>query len=141
MVKLGLAEAIVDVVETGDTLRENNLEVYSEIGKYQTSLFANRSFTGNSEVGMIVRRLEGIIIAGRYSMLEYNIPKTSLQKAEVITPGFESPTIAELEDKSWLAVKVMVEAKKIPAIMDDLEAIGATAIFETEIRNCRIGTR
>jgi len=84
------------------------------------------------------RRIEGILIARKYSMLEYNIKKSLLKKAETITPGFEAPTVSDLDEAGWCAVKVMVEKNRVIEAMDRLEKIGATAVLETEIRNCRL---
>ncbi|MBN1525645.1 MAG: ATP phosphoribosyltransferase [Spirochaetales bacterium] len=137
-VGLGLADAIVDIVETGDTLRENKLRVVEDIGTYQTSLIGNAKSALSPEVKQIRRRLEGILIARRYSMLEYNIKKELFKKAETITPGFEAPTVSEIDEAGWCAVKVMVEKKQVIEVMDRLESLGATAILETEIKNCRL---
>lgn len=138
MVGLQLADAIVDLVETGDTLKENHLKAVEEIGKYQTVLMGHKKSLHLPQVEQIKRRLEGIIIARRYSMLEYNIKRELLSKAQEITPGFEAPTISELNEVGWLAVKVMVEKDKVIDTMDRLQQLGATAIIETEIKNCRL---
>ncbi len=138
MVALELADAIVDIVETGDSLRENHLRVLREIGQYQAVLVAHPSMATDARVLQIRRRLEGILVASRYSILEYNIPARLLKQAETITPGFESPTVSQLDQQGWLAVKVMVEKAQVGAVMDALETLGATAIFETEVRNCRL---
>ena len=86
----------------------------------------------------IVRRLEGVVIARDWSLLEYNVPKSTLPKAEQITPGFNSPTINTLEDPEWCAVQVMVRRAELLTVMDRLEEIGATAILETRIHNSRL---
>lgn len=138
MVGLKLADAIVDLVETGDTLRENNLKVYTDIGNYQSVLITNKKLKDNPAIAQIKRRVEGILIAERYSILEYNVKNELIKEIEKITPGFESPTISPLDEPGWVAVKVMVEKKKVISVMDDLEKIGATAIIETEIKNCRL---
>lgn len=138
MVALGLADAIVDIVETGDSLRDNNLKVFSEIGKYETVLITSPGMAEDERIVRLKRRIEGILLATQYSILEYNIEKANIAKAEELTPGYKSPTVSELEDKSWLAVKVMVQKKEVPFVMDSLEKIGATAIFETDLKNCRL---
>jgi ATP phosphoribosyltransferase len=140
-VALGIADAIVDIVETGDSLRENNLRVFSEIGSYQTVLIAGRKVAPDERIIRVERRLEGILIANKYGMLEYNIPSSRLREAEKITPGYESPTVSDLDEEGWCAVKVMVEKERIADAMERLEAIGATALIETEIKNCRLGSR
>ncbi|MFP4143662.1 MAG: ATP phosphoribosyltransferase [Phycisphaeraceae bacterium] len=138
MVGLRLADGIVDIVETGDSLRDNHLKVMAEIGTYQTVLIANPAVADAPGVAQVRRRIEGVIVAERYSVLEYNIPADLLARAEEITPGFESPTVSQLDEEGWLAVKVMVEKPRVVPVMDELEALGATAIFETHVRNCRL---
>ncbi|HQO39915.1 MAG TPA: ATP phosphoribosyltransferase [Spirochaetota bacterium] len=138
MIALNLAQAIVDIVETGDSLRDNNLKVFKEIGLYETTLIASKKIAGDERVTRIKRRIEGVLVANHYSMLEYNIHESRLKEAEKITPGFESPTVSRLDEKEWLAVKVMVKKSEVVQVMDRLEALGATAIIETEIMNCRL---
>ena len=138
MVDLNLADAIVDIVETGDSLRDNNLKVFRDIGSYETVLIANRAVADDPRVMQIRRRIEGILVANNYSMLEYNIKCDLLKEAEKVTPGFDSPTVSKLDLENWLAVKVMVKKNEVVDVMDRLEALGATAIIETEIKNCRL---
>jgi ATP phosphoribosyltransferase len=138
MIMLGVADAIVDLVETGSTLAANRLRVLEEIGRYETVLVQNQRATDAALADRIVRRLEGIVIARSYSLLEYNIPRSRLAEAEKITPGFNSPTVSALEDPDWCAVRAMVRRGEAHGIMERLEAIGASAIIETSISNCRL---
>ena len=138
MVALGLADAIVDIVETGDSLRDNNLKVLSDIGRYETVLICSKTVKDDHRVANLKRRIEGILVASRYSILEFNIPEKALKDAENIAPGYESPTISHLDEPGWVAVKVMVPKDKVVDSMDRLQDIGATAILETEVKNCRL---
>jgi ATP phosphoribosyltransferase len=138
MIALGVAEAIVDLVETGGTLAANQLRILDEIGKYETVLIQNRGKRHAELADRIVRRVEGVVIARSYSLLEYNVPRVKLREAEQITPGFNSPTVSALEDPNWCAVRVMVRRSEVIAIMERLEALGASAILETQITNCRL---
>ena len=138
MIALGVADAIVDLIETGSTLAANHLRVLAEIGQYQTVLVQNRFVREAELADRIVRRLEGVVIARSYSLLEYNVPRQRLAAAEKITPGFNSPTISALEDPQWCAVRVMVRRGDVIGIMEQLEALGASAILETQITNCRL---
>jgi ATP phosphoribosyltransferase len=138
MIALGVAEAIVDLIETGSTLAANRLRVLSDIGTYQTILIQNPAARQPELADRVVRRLEGVVIARSYSLLEYNVPRSKLPAAEQITPGFNSPTVSSLEDPAWCAVRVMVKRKEVIEIMERLEALGATAILETQITNCRL---
>jgi ATP phosphoribosyltransferase len=138
MIALGVAEAIVDLVETGSTLAANQLRILDEIGKYETVLIQNNARRHSDLADRIVRRVEGVVIARSYSLLEYNVPRAKLHEAEQITPGFNSPTVSALEDPDWCAVRVMVRRKEVISIMERLEALGASAILETQITNCRL---
>ena len=138
MIQLGVADAIVDLVETGSTLAANRLRVLDEIGRYETVLVQNHHVADAATADRVVRRLEGVVIARSYSLLEYNIPRSRLAEAEKITPGFNSPTVSGLEDPDWCAVRAMVKRGEAHGIMERLEAIGASAIIETQIANCRL---
>jgi ATP phosphoribosyltransferase len=138
MIALGVADAIVDLVETGSTLAANRLRVLDEAGRYETLLIQNLQCRHAELADRVVRRLEGVVIARSYSLLEYNVPRSLLPEAERITPGFNSPTISALEDPTWCAVKVMVRRSEVIQIMEQLEALGASAILETRITNCRL---
>jgi ATP phosphoribosyltransferase len=138
MIALGVADAIVDLVETGSTLAANRLRILEEIGKYETVLVQNKLRRHADVADRVVRRLEGVVIARGYSLLEYNIPRAKLAEAEKITPGFNSPTVNALEDPGWCAVRVMVRRGDVIDVMERLEALGASAILETQITNCRL---
>jgi ATP phosphoribosyltransferase len=138
MITLGVADAIVDLVETGSTLAANRLRILTEIGQYETILIQSKNCRDTVTADRIVRRLQGVVIARDYSLLEYNIPRSQLAAAEAITPGFNSPTVSSLEDDLWCAVRVMVRRKDVINVMEQLEALGASAILETGITNCRL---
>jgi ATP phosphoribosyltransferase len=138
MIALGVAEGVVDIVSTGSTLVANRLRVLTEIGRYEAVLVQNPQARCAEVADRVVRRLEGVVIARAWALLEYNVPRAQLATAEQITPGFNSPTVNALEDADWCAVQVMVERKDVIDVMDRLEAIGATAILQTDISNCRL---
>jgi len=138
MISLGVADAIVDLVQTGSTLAANRLHVLTDIDTYETVLVQNDQARMPEVADLIVRRLEGVVIARGWSLLEYNVSKAKLVEAERIAPGYNSPTINALENDDWCAVQVMVERKNVIAVMDQLEQLGATAILETRITNCRL---
>jgi ATP phosphoribosyltransferase len=138
MITLGVADAIVDLVETGSTLAANQLRVLAEIGRYETVLIQNKARRESELADRVVRRLEGVVIARSWSLLEYNLPRNKLAEAEKITPGFNSPTVNALEDPAWCAVRVMVRRSEVIEVMEKLEKLGAHAILETQINNCRL---
>ena len=138
MIALGVADAIVDLVETGSTLAANRLHVLTELGSYETVLVQNPATPHGHIADRVARRLEGVVIARAWSLLEYNIPEAKLAEAEQITPGFNSPTINRLEQAGWCSVRAMVKRGEVIDIMERLEQLGATAILETAISNCRL---
>lgn len=138
MIALGIADAIVDLVETGSTLAANRLKVLTDIGQYETVLIQNSRPRSTELCDRIVRRIEGVVIARGFSLLEYNVPRDKLASAEALTPGFNSPTVNPLEDASMCAVRVMVSRKDVIEIMEKLDELGASAILETRIMNCRL---
>lgn len=138
MIALGVADAVVDLVETGSTLAANRLRVLDVIGHYETVLIQNPQQRRAETANRVVRRLEGVIIARSYSLLEYNLPRSKLAEAEKITPGFNSPTVSSLEVPDWCAVRVMVKRKDVISVMEELEELGASAVLETQITNCRL---
>jgi len=138
MVALGLADAIVDLVESGDTLRDNGLEIIETIAPSQAVLIQGRRVRDPKLCERVRRRLEGVLTAQQYTLLEYNIGRAALKDAEKIAPGFDSPTISDTEDPKMVAVKVMIPKKRSVEIMDKLESLGASAILETAILNCRL---
>ena len=138
MIGLGVAHAIVDLVETGSTLAANQLRILDNIGSYETILIQNHERRHAQVADRVVRRLEGVVIAKSYSLLEYNIPRDKLAAAKEIAPGYHSPTVNSLEDPNWCAVEIMVKRGDVIDMMEKLEAIGASAILETQIKNCRL---
>jgi ATP phosphoribosyltransferase len=138
MTALGVADAIVDLVETGSTLAANRLRILDVICESETVLIQNPATKESQLCDRVVRRVEGVVIARSYSLLEYNVPQDKLAAAEKITPGFESPTISKLEEKGWFSVRAMVKRSEVIDIMEQLDSLGATAILETAISNCRL---
>jgi ATP phosphoribosyltransferase len=137
MVGLGAADAIVDIVETGSTLRDNGLRVLEEIDQFHVVLVGAEQ-DPDPQIARVVRMIENALVAEQYSVVDYNLPRDRLPEAEKITPGFTSPTVSPLEDSAWCAVKVMVKKVDVGRIMDELEAVGAVGILETQIQSCRL---
>ena len=139
-IRLGVADAIADVVESGRTLEEAGLKTVGEPILVSEAILVARK--GNTklppEAAAFISRIRGILLAREYAMVEYDIPETVLEKACAITPGVESPTISPLSEKGWVAVKSMIKNKEINRIIDDLSAIGAKGIIVMDIRTCRI---
>ncbi len=136
-IKLGVADAIADVVSTGNTLRKANLRIIGPILLKSTArLIAS---PGKSELSSrLLRRIEGVIVAREYVLMDYDCPKNLIERAIAITPGFESPTISPLADQNWVAVRALVKSSETNNVMDQLSDLGAKAILVTSIHAARI---
>ena len=142
-IRLGVADVIADVVETGTTLRQAGLEPFGEpIMTSQAVLFSRPELEldegAKRSLDVLERRLRGVLVARRYVMLDYDIPTALLERAVAISPGFESPTVSPLHGGEWSAVRVMVERAGAHRMMDELYDVGARAILTTAIQSCRI---
>ncbi len=138
-VRLGVADIIADVVETGATLREAGLEVFGEpIMRSEAVLIRDSRIDTNPRIEQLIRRLHGVIIARQYVMIDYDCRVEVLDEACAITPGIESPTVSPLHDKGWVAVRAMVEQRETNRVMDELWELGARGILVTDIMACRL---
>ena len=138
MVLLGMVDAIVEIVETGNSLVENDLVEIDTLLEAEAVLIGRPADAPTEPRDRLLRRIEGVLVASRYSLVEYNCPANRLEDATRITPGFSSPTVQELRDPQWLAVKVLVEKDAVQPAMDELESVGCTAILETALRHTRL---
>jgi ATP phosphoribosyltransferase len=138
MVPLGLVDAIVEIVETGTSLVENDLRELAEIARAESVLIGTRERRDVAARDRLLRRIDGVLVAARYSLLEYNCPTDAVARASQITPGFSAPTLQQTSDPAWMAVKVLVEKSEIQSVVDRLEEIGCVAILETELRHARL---
>jgi ATP phosphoribosyltransferase len=138
MVLLGMVDGIVEIVETGNSLVENDLVEIDQVLEAEAVLIGTSKPRDAELSDQLIRRIDGVLAAARYTLLEYNCPAASIDRAVEITPGFSSPTIAHLQDADWLAVKVLVEKTATQGVIDALEGLGCVAILETELRHARL---
>ncbi len=138
-VRLGVADVIADVVETGSTLRQAGLEVFGEVLLESEAVLVRRagSSAGNGQE-VFLRRLQGVLVARSYVMMDYDIPLEQVDPATRITPGIESPTISPLQREGWVAVRAMVPRRQAQLVMDALWDLGARGILVTDIHACRL---
>ena len=138
-VELGVADLVADVVETGSTLRAAGLAVFGPpILVSEAVLIAPRDREVAPGLDVLERRLQGVLVARRYVLMDFDIPADKVADAVAVAPGFESPTISPLHDRDWAAVRVMVPRERTNTVMDRLYDIGARAILVTSIHACRI---
>ncbi len=139
-IRLGVADAIADVVESGRTLVEAGLMVIGEPMLFSEAVLigSDEKLVEHPEVMRLIGRIRGIMLAREYAMIEYNIPRALLEKVSQITPGIEAPTISPLSHEDWVAVKSMIKRNDSNKIMDQLYDIGARGVLVSDIRSCRI---
>ena len=136
-VRLGVADAVADVVSTGSTLRAQGLEVFGPVILESTAILISAK-PSEQGIDVLRRRLAGVKVAREFVLMDYDLPVTLLEDATAITPGLESPTISPLRDPEWVAVRAMVPKIDMNHVMDDLYALGARAILVSPIHAARI---
>ena len=137
-VRLGVADAIADVVETGNTLKAAGMEIFGQPILHSEAVLIGRKGERNPAAEVLIRRLQGVLVARQYVMMDYDIRKELVEEAAALTPGLESPTVSPLRDSDWVAVRSMVPKKQTNRIMDELYDLGARAILVSTIHACRI---
>lgn len=136
-VQLGVADAVADVVSTGNTLRQAGLEIFGPIILDSSAqLIVSPAVMSQHEI--LLQRLQGVLVAREYVIFDYDCPIALIDKASAITPGIESPTISPLRDADWVAVRALVKTNEINQKMDELYAVGARAILVSAIHAARI---
>ncbi len=136
-VKLGVADAVADVVSTGSTLRAQGLEVFGPVILDSTAVLIS-STPDLPGIATLQRRLQGVLVARQFVLVDYHVPVALLDAASLITPGLESPTVAPLHDPEWVAVRAMVPTADTNHVLDELQELGARAILVSSIHAARI---
>ncbi|MGA0733396.1 MAG: ATP phosphoribosyltransferase [Candidatus Nanopelagicales bacterium] len=138
-IRLGVADAVADVVDTGTTIAQAGLELIGDpILSSEAVLIKNVKTDKSEEINTLVRRLSSVLVARTYVMLDYDILENLIEEAASITPGIESPTISPLHEKGWVAVRALVKKDTVHIAMDQLYQLGARGILVTEIAACRL---
>jgi ATP phosphoribosyltransferase len=138
-VRLGVADAVADVVDTGTTLKQAGLVILGEpILQSQAVLLKGKNTKDSIETVNFIRRVSSVLVAREYVMVDYDIEQFKVEQASKITPGIESPTISPLHESGWVAVRAMTKRKEMHKVMDELYAIGAKGVIVTEIMACRL---
>jgi len=137
-IQLGVADVIADVVETGSTLRQAGLEVFGEVILESEAVLITRAGSVPTGFEVFRRRLEGVLVARSYVMMDYDIRSEHVAAAVALTPGIESPTVSPLHREGWVAVRAMVPRHGAQRLMDELFDLGARGILLTDIHACRL---
>jgi ATP phosphoribosyltransferase len=136
---LGVADGIVDLVESGETMKAAGLKAIATVVESTAVLIKSKKSSNIKLVELIAARIRGVITAQKYILCQYNVPRSKLALAREITPGKRAPTITALDEPDWVAVSSMVRKDAIATVMDDLTVAGATDILVLDIANSRTG--
>jgi ATP phosphoribosyltransferase len=136
-VRLGVADAVADVVSTGATLRAQGLEIVGPVILESTAILISAQGE-RPGIATLQRRLQGVLVARQYVLMDYDLPRELLERAQAITPGLESPTVSPLADSGWVAVRAMVPRADVNHVMDELYDLGARAILVGSIHAARL---
>jgi len=130
----GLADAVVDVTETGTTLRANGLRIVEELLVTYPQLIANEEAWQDpwkrEKISAIAQLLKGALRAGRMVGLKMNVPKSRLPKIMEILPSITAPTVADLYGKDWVAVETVISEREVRDLVPRLLKEGAVGIIE-----------
>lgn len=138
-IRLGVADVIADVVSTGGTLRQAGLVVFGDPLLNSEAIVIEGAKTVRTEaIETFIRRLNGVVIARQYVLVDYDVANKDLEVACSLTPGIESPTVSPLHKSDWSAVRAMVKKNDVNRILDDLWKVGARGILVTDIHACRL---
>lgn len=137
-IALGVCDAIVDLVESGETMRAAGLKPIGTVMETSANLIASTHPTHANILSIIKERISGVLAAKKYVLCTYNAPRSQLPDLLKITPGRRAATITSLEEEGWVAVSSMVEKKKVADVMDQLTANQASDIIVFALSNCRV---
>jgi ATP phosphoribosyltransferase len=129
-----LADAIIDVTETGSSLRANHLRVIDTVIESTPRLIANRASQADPwkarKIDRLALLLRGAIHAVDRVGLMLNVPKSSLERVLKVLPALGTPTISTLADESWVAINTVIEEKRVTELLPQLSEAGARGIVE-----------
>jgi len=132
-----LADAIVELTETGNSLRANNLRIVETVLESSTRFIANRKSWKNAwkkqKMENIVLLLRGALAAEEKVGLKMNVPKISLNKVLKLIPAMHSPTISPLTEEGWFDLDIVIDEKTVRELIPLLKRAGATGIVEYQL--------
>ena len=129
-----LVDAIVDITETGSSLRANKLRIVDTLLETNTKLIANKASWANAakrkKIETIALLLQGALEAESKVGLKMNLPKSSLAMIVEALPALRNPTISQLSNPEWVALETVIDEKVVRQIIPQLKSLGAEGIVE-----------
>lgn len=138
-IRLGVADVIADVVDTGTTLRKAGLELFGEpICHSEAVLIRRPDSEPGPAVDALLTRLQSVMVAQNYIMIDFNVAEADLEATIALAPGVDGPTVSSLAKDGWFAVRALVPRKGAHLLMDRMYEAGARGILLTELAACRL---
>lgn len=138
-IRLGVADVVADVVETGTTLKRAGLEMFGDPICYSEAILIRRGDVADPPgLAGLITRLESVLLAHNYLMMDYNVEEVNLPATTALASGVTGPTVSELSAAGWLAVRVLVPKKGAHLLMDRVYEAGGRGILLTELTSCRL---
>ncbi|MBI5027137.1 MAG: ATP phosphoribosyltransferase [Nitrospirae bacterium] len=132
-----LADAIVELTETGASLKANNLRIVETVLRSSTRFIANKKAWQDKwkrqKMENIVMLLRGALAAEEKVGLKMNVPEKSLKRVMSLLSAIHSPTISPLSDKGWYALEVIIDERTVRDIIPKLKMAGASGIVEYQL--------
>ena len=134
----GLVDAIVEITETGSTIRAHGLRIVSELLRTHTRLIANRGALSDpwkrAKIDQLALLLQAALNARHKVVLSMNVPAGSLDAVVGMLPSLHAPTVNHLYDRAWVAVETVVDSRQVRDLIPRLRAVGAEGILEYALR-------
>lgn len=138
-IRLGVADVVADVVDTGTTLRRAGLEMFGDsIITSEAILIRRRGGVDPAGMDGLRTRLDSVLVAKNYLMMDYNVAESDLAATTALAAGVNGPTVSQLAKNGWMAVRVLVPRSGAHLLMDRLFDAGARGILLTELTACRL---
>ncbi|VAX06728.1 ATP phosphoribosyltransferase =_ HisGl [hydrothermal vent metagenome] len=134
----GLVDAVVEITETGSTIKAHGLRIVCDLLHTETRLITNKATLADpwkkEKIQQIAMLLQSALAARRKVALKLNIPATRLDEIVGILPSLHAPTVSHLYDQKWLAIETVVDSGITRSLIPQLKALGAEGILEYELR-------
>jgi ATP phosphoribosyltransferase len=134
----GLVDAVVEITETGSTIRAHGLRIVCDLLHTETRLIANKQALADpwkkEKIDQIALMLQAALKARQKVALKMNVPANRLDEVVAMLPSLHAPTVNQLSDREWLAVETVVDSKQVRSLIPQLKMAGAEGILEYELR-------
>lgn len=135
----GLADAAVEITETGSTIKAHGLRIVCDLLHTHTVMVGNKEALANpwkkAKIDQIALMLQSALAARHQVLLKMNVPSNKVEEVSSLLPSLHAPTVNELTDSAWVAIETVVERQDVRTLIPKLRVAGAAGILELDLRN------